>query len=108
MRKTSSLIFSLYLFTAVASARAQPQDPHYVYNGSILLVVEGDHSPAKCKRWQVWLYQEGHRIPRYTAGLQYSRWGLMEGTSAENVMKQLQASQTFEAAYLKFFGSGTW
>ena len=108
MRKHSSLIFSLYLFTAVVSARAQQQNPHYVYDGKILQVVDEELALAKCKRWQVWLYQEGVRIPRYTAGLQYSRWGLMEGTSAENVMKQLQASQNFEAAYLTFFGSNTW
>ncbi len=108
MRKPSCFIFSLYLFAAVASARAQQQNPHYVYDGRILQIRDEDLALAKYKQWQVWLYQEGVRIPRYTAGLQYSRWGLIEGDSAENVMKQLQASQSFEAAYLKFFGQGTW
>jgi hypothetical protein len=108
MRKPSCFIFSLYLFVAVVSTRAQPQNPCYVYNGKILQVVDGDLALAKYKQWQVWLYQDGVRIPRYTAGLQYSRWGLIEGNSAENVLKQLRASQSFEAAYLKFFGPGTW
>jgi ligand-binding SRPBCC domain-containing protein len=108
MRKPSSLIFSLCLFAAVVSTRAQQPSPHYVYNGRILQVVDEDSALAKYQRWQVWLYEEGVRIPRYTAGLQYSRWGLIEGTSAENAMKQLQALQSFEAAYLRFFGSGTW
>ena len=98
----------LYLFAAVASARAQQQNPQYVYNGTTLQAVEEDPALAKCTQWQVWLYEEGVRIPRYTAGLQYSRWGLMEGNSAEDLMKQVQASQRFEAAYLEFFGSGTW
>src|SRR5262249_30432308 len=35
-------------------------------------------------------------------------WGLIEGNSPESVMRQLEAAQTFEAAYLKFFGSSTW
>jgi hypothetical protein len=108
MRKPSCFIFGVYLFAAVASDRTQLQSPHYVYDGKILQVADKDLALAKYKRWQVWLYEEGARIPRYTAGLQYSRWGLIEGSSAENVMKQLQASQSFEAAYLKFFGSGTW
>jgi hypothetical protein len=38
----------------------------------------------------------------------YSRWGLIEVTSAEDVMQQLQSSQAFEAAHSNFFGSGTW
>ena len=108
MPKRPFFIFILYLFAAAVSARAQPQDFYYVYNGRRLQVVNEELSVAKFKRWQVWLYQEGVRIPRYTGGLQYSRWGLIEGTSAESVMKQLKASQSFEAAYLKFFGSGTW
>jgi len=108
MPKPPFFIFILSFFAAAVSARAQPQNPHYVYNGKILQVADEELALAKYKRWQIWLYQEGVRIPRYTAGLQYSRWGLIEGTSTESVMKQLQASQSFEAAYLRFFGSGTW
>src|SRR5258708_15812635 len=108
MRKPSCFIFSLYLFAAVASARAQQQNPHYVYSGTTLQVRDEDLALVKYKQWQVWLYQEGVRIPRYTVGLQYSRWGLIEGNSVENVMKQLQASQRFEAPFFEFVGSGTW
>ncbi len=110
MRKSSPFVLSVYLFAALVSTRAQPQNRHYIYNGKILQVVDEDLALAKYKQWQVWLYlyQQGVRIPRYTVGLQYSRWGLIEGNSAENVIKQLQASQSFESAYLKFFGPGTW
>src|SRR5262249_44897911 len=108
MQRSSSFIFGICLLAAVLSARAQPQKSHYVYNGKILQVVDDDLALVKAGRWQVWLYQEGVRVPRYTAGLQYSRWGLIEGNSPESVMKQLEAAQTFEAAYLKFFGLSTW
>ncbi len=108
MRKSSSFVLTVCLFAAAVSARAQPQNARYVYNGKILQVVDENLALAQYEQWQVWLYQEGVRIPRYTAGLQYSRWGLIEGNSAESVLKQLQASQSFEAAYLKFFGTGAW
>jgi hypothetical protein len=75
MRKRSSFILSLCLFAAVVSARAQPQNAHYVYDGKILQVVNEDFAPGEYQQWQVWLYQEGVRIPRYTAGLQYTRVG---------------------------------
>lgn len=106
MRKPSYIVLSAFLSALAVSASAQQQSPHYVYDGKTLQVVNED--PAKCERWQVWLYEEGVRIPRYTAGLQHSRWGLIEGNSVEDVIRQLQASQSFEGAYLKFFGSGTW
>ena len=108
MRKSSLFVLTVYLFAAAISGRAQQQNTHYVYNGTALQVVEENLAFAKYHRWQVWLYQEGVRIPRHTAGLQYSRWGLIEGSSAENVMSQLRDSQSFEEAYLRFFGSGTW
>jgi hypothetical protein len=108
MRKPSCFILGVYLLAAAPWAHAQPQNSHYVYDGKALQVLDEDLDRVKPQRWQVWLYQEGLRIPRYTPGMQYSRWGLIEGTSAENVMQQLEASQSFEAAYLKFFGSDAW
>lgn len=108
MRQSLTIILSAFLFALAVSTSAQQQNPHYVYDGKTLQVLNEDLAPANCERWQVWLYQEGVRIPRYTAGLQYSRWGLIEGRSVEDVIRQLQASQSFEGAYLKFFGSGTW
>ena len=110
MRKVSSFVFNicLLLLAPAISARAQPQHPQYVYDGKILKLADEDFSQAKYSRWQVWLYEEGVRIPRYTVGLQYSRWGLIEGNSTENVAAQLQALQNFEAAYLNFFGADAW
>ena len=108
MRKPASFVFGICLFAAVLSARAQQQKPHYVYDEKILQVVDVNLAAAKYRQWQVWLYEEGARIPRYAVGMQYSRWGLIEGTSAENVMQQLHSSQSFEAAYLRFFGPDTW
>ena len=110
MRKLSSFVFNicLLLLAPALSARAQPQHPQYVYDGKILKVANEDFSQVKYSRWQVWLYEEDVRIPHYTVGMQYSRWGLIEGNSAENVVEQLRASQNFEAAFLKFFGPGAW
>jgi hypothetical protein len=108
MRKLSFSVLTLCLFVAVASAQAQQQNTYYVFNGKTLEVTHDNPAHANYMQWQVWLFQDGVHIPHYTAGLRYSRWGLIEGTSAGSVMKRLKASQSFEEAYLKFFGSGTW
>ena len=108
MRKSSPIVLIAFLFALAVSAGAQQQSPHYAYDGKTLQVVNEDLALADCERWQIWLYQEGVHIPRYTAGLQCSRWGLIEGNSVEDVIRQLQASQNFEAAHLKFFGSDAW
>jgi len=97
----------------VPRARPQRQDDndanaYYVFNGKTLEIAEDNPAYAKHTRWQVWLYPAGVRIPRHTAGLQYSRWGLIEDTSAGRVLKRLEAAQRFEEAYLKFFGPDTW
>jgi hypothetical protein len=108
MRKLISCSILFCLFMAAPCAPAQVQDVYYSFNGDTLEVRSDNPAFANDVHWQVWLYQEGVRIPRYTAGLQYSRWGVIEGTSAVNVMKRLKASQSFEEAYSKFFGPGTW
>jgi hypothetical protein len=118
MRKLSPLAVSLCLVAIVLCARtpcarAQQQDSseknaYYVFNGKTLEIANDNPAYAKPVRWQVWLYREGVRIPRHTAGLQYSRWGLIDESSAERVLKRLEATQRFEEAYLKFFGPDTW
>ena len=108
MRKPSLFIFALSLFVTVASAQAQQQNRYYIFDGKTLQLVDYSTASTRYTQWQVWLYQEGVHIPRYTAGLQYSRWGVMEGRSPESVMEQLTASQSFEHAYVNFFGPGTW
>ncbi|SRR5258706_3745107 len=113
MRKLSPLALSLCLLAIVPCARTQRQDyndpnTYYVFNGKSLETANDNPAYAKQARWQVWLYREGVRIPRHTSGLQYSRWGLIEDTSAGRVLKRLKAAQRFEEAYLKFFGPDTW
>ena len=108
MRRSSSCILCVYLFLTVISARAQEQKPHYVYNGTTLRVMDEDLATAKYNHWEIWLYREGVRIPHSATGLQYSRWGLIEGGSAESVIKELRDAQSFEEVYLSFFGPGTW
>jgi hypothetical protein len=113
MRKLSPLALSLCLLAIVPCARTQRQDDsgenaYYVFNGKTLEIANDNPAYAKHTRWQVWFYPKGVRIPRHTAGLQYSRWGLMEETSAGRVLKRLKAAQRFEEAYLKFFGPDTW
>src|SRR5258707_7786840 len=107
MRKLFALIL-FCMFVVVASAQAQQQNTYYVFNGKTLEIAHDNPVHVYYMRWQVWLFQQGVHIPHHSAGLQYSRWGLMEGTSAAAVMKQLKASQNFQEAYLSFFGPGSW
>ena len=96
------------LFFAFQPVQAQQQNTYYVYNGTTLEAMFDNPTRANPTHWQIWLYQAPLHIPHYTAGLPYSRWGLIEGRSAEGVIKQLRASQSFEEAYLNFFGLGNW
>jgi hypothetical protein len=111
MRKPFRFVLSVSLLAAVVTARAQEQTNYtnyYVFNGTTLQVADDFSFYRTVRQWQVGLYQEGVHIPRYTAGLQYSRWGLIQGRSAENVKGRLKAAQSFEKVYLNFFGPGTW
>src|SRR5260370_5239853 len=111
MRTPSLFVLSVSLLAAAVTVRAQDQTnyiKYYVFDGTILQVAEDSSFYRTDRQWQVWLYQEGVYIPRYTAGLQYSRWGLIQGRSAESVTRRLKAAQSFERAYLNFFGPGTW
>jgi hypothetical protein len=113
MRMLSPLALGLCLLAIFPDARTQRQDDseknaYYVFNGKTLEVANENPAYAKQIRWQVWFYREGVRIPRPNAGLQYSRWGLIEDTSAGRILKRVKAAQRFEEAYLKFFGPGTW
>src|SRR5438132_715832 len=85
--KRSSCVMILCLFVGLLRADAEQQNPRYVQNGKTLQLADETLARAKYKRWQIWLYQDGVRIPDYAAGLQYSRWGLIEGESAESVTK---------------------
>jgi hypothetical protein len=107
MRKPSLIVLSVSLLATVVTLRAQEQTNYtnyYVFNGTTLQVADDFSFYRTDQQWQVWLYQESVRIPRYTAGLQYSRWGLIQGRSAESVERRLKAAQSFERAYLNFFG----
>jgi hypothetical protein len=111
MRKPSLFVLSVSLLAAVVTVRAQEQTNYtdnHVFNGTTLQVADDSSVDRIDRQWQVWLYQEGVHIPHYTAGLQYSRWGLIQGRSAESVERRLKAAQGFERAYLNFFGPGTW
>jgi hypothetical protein len=71
----------------VATVQAQQQNTYYVFNRKTLEIAHDNPVHAYYIRWQVWLFQPGVNIPHYTAGLQYSRWGLIEGTSAAGVRR---------------------
>lgn len=100
--------FLLCLLSVAPSSDARQQQTYYVHDGKNLRVIYGSAAQANYLEWQIWLYQESVHIPRYAAGLPYSRWGLIQGRSAEGVMKQLEAFQSFERAFLNFFGSAAW
>lgn len=105
MRKLVSALILFFLFSAAPCAKAQGS--FYVFDGHSLEIGYGI-PPARCTQWQVWLFPEGRRVSGYTAGLQYSRWGLIQGASAAGVMQRLKAFQSFEVAYLNFFGRDAW
>ena len=108
-RKFLYVIFLfLSLLFAFQPSQAQQQNTYYVYNGTTLEAMFDNPTHAHSTHWQIWLYQAPMHIPHYTASLPYSRWGLIEGRSAESVIEQLKASLSFEEAYLNFFGPGTW
>jgi hypothetical protein len=102
------IFFLLSLFSVVPPAAAQQAPAHYVFDGRNLHVMDDRPVQASYVRWQIWLYPEHVHIPRQTTGSPYSRWGLLEGRSAENVMQQLETFQGFEREYLNFFGPGEW
>jgi len=89
-------------------AEAQHSPPRYIYDADTLHVPDHSHTYAEYGRWQVCFYQSGVGIPHHAVAPQYSSWGLIEGGSPERVIKELQAAQSFEEMYLRFFGPGTW
>ena len=105
MRNTSLPHLALAFILTVAWARAQQHDSYYVFDGKTLDV--GGRVLASATRWQVWLYEKGTPIPRHSSALQYSRWGLIEGHSPEDVIRRFKNAQKFEQAYLSYFGPET-
>jgi hypothetical protein len=107
MRRKFVFLVPLILlgFTGV---RAQSQNIYYIYDGMTLRVLPENSANAHYVHWQIWLYEQPVHIGHYTSGLPYSRWGLIEGGSAESVMQQLEVFRGFEQAYLNFFGVGSW
>lgn len=109
--RSALFVLSVSALALLATVYAQEQTDytHYlVFNGTTLQVADNFSFYRTDPQWQVWLYEEGVHIPRYSSGLQYSRWGLIQGRSAESVKSRLKAAQNFEKAYLNFFGPGTW
>ncbi|MCU1341655.1 MAG: hypothetical protein JWN92_1078, partial [Candidatus Acidoferrum typicum] len=88
--------------------RAQSQNIYYIYDGVTLRDLSENSANTRYVHWQIWLYEQPVHIGQYTSGLPYSRWGLIEGWSAESVMQQLEVLRGFEQAYSNFFGPGSW
>jgi len=103
-----SIFFLLCVLSLVPPAPAQEATAYYIFDGRNLRLMDDRPVQASYVRWQIWLYPEHVHIPLRNPGLAYSRWGLFEGRSAENVMQQLETFQSFERAYLNFFGPGEW
>jgi hypothetical protein len=106
-RKSFLSWLTLALILALPTQAGQ-QDRYYVFNGKALQPTDGNITVASTVRWEVWFFEEGAHIPLHPAGLQYSRWGLIEANSRASVMRRLNDFQSFELAYLNFFGRGTW
>src|SRR5260370_37100206 len=111
MRKRALFALSVSLLAAVVAVRAQEQTnstKYYVFDGTTLQVADDFSSYRTDRQWQVWLYEEGVHIPHYTAGLQYSRLGLIQSRSAETVKRQLKAPPSFHKTDLNFLWPGPW
>ena len=105
-RKVFSLAFLMLL--ALIGGRGQTQNIYYVYDGAALRVLYENPVNTRYAHWQIWLYEQPVHIENYSSGLPYSRWGLIEGRSAEGVMQELEVFRGFEQAYFNFFGPGSW
>ena len=105
-RNLVSLVFLILL--ELIAGRAQSQDIYYAYDGANFQVLRENPANTQYVHWQIWLYEQPVHIGQYTSGLPYSRWGLIEGWSAESVVQQLEVFRSFEQAYLNFFGRGSW
>ena len=105
-RKFVSLV--LLMLLDFIGVRAQGQNIYYIYDGATLQVLSENPPNTRYVHWQIWLYEQQVQIGHYASGLPYSRWGLIEGRSAESVMQQLEVFRGFEQAYLNFFGPGSW
>src|SRR5260370_21745092 len=113
MYKFALLVLFLCSLVFVPSPQAQPQDDndpnaYYVFDGKALAIAKDNPAYAGHTRLQAWLYPAGVRIPRHTAGLQYSRCVLIEDASAGRVLKRLEAAQRIEGVYLNLFEPHTW
>jgi hypothetical protein len=106
--KRKFVSFVLLMLLDSIGVRAQGQNIHYIYDGTTLQVLHENPPNTRYVHWQVWLYEQPVNIGHYTSGLPYSRWGLIEGRSAESVMQQFEVFRGFEQAYLNFFGRGSW
>jgi hypothetical protein len=109
-----ALFFATVLFRPVSS-QTEPQgsafstpSSYYVSNGNTLQAVNADPAGASYSEWQVWLYTNPVVTSKYTSGLAYVRWGVIQGASARSVIQQLDSYQQFERAYTNFFGENTW
>src|SRR5260370_16649089 len=105
MRKPSLIVLRVSLLAAVVTLRAQEQTNYtnyYVFNGKALQVADDFSSHRTDRQWQVWLYEEGVHIPNYPAGLQYSRWGLIQDKSPENVQRLPQTPPTLHKTHFNF------
>lgn len=89
------------------SAFSSPSS-YYVSNGNTLQLVNADAAGSSYSEWQMWLYKYPVRTSKYTSGLAYVRWGVIQGASARSVIQQLDSYLQFERAYTNFFGENTW
>ena len=92
------LVFCILLLVIPCFSIAQTF--YYVQRGNQINRVPGDPSTVQAKKWKVLLYKRGES----TTGKGY--WGVIDGSSAAQVMKKLKGDQEFELKYNAFFGKG--
>lgn len=101
--KIKQLLYStlLILLSHFMGSYIFSQSTFYVKNGDNITKVEnGDPTKLKVTEWQVRLY----KTDVATSGKNY--WGVITGSTAEEVMKKLKSSQDFELRFNEWAGKG--
>jgi hypothetical protein len=99
------LAFVAWPACATPQESSHASNGYYRYDGMTLQGGHDDPGRAPYTQWQVWFYLQSVRFSNASA---YVRWGAVQGSSAEAVMKQLSLWQNFERTYGNFFGPTAW
>ena len=99
-KATRFVLSALLMLLGTATVKGQ-NSTFYIRKGNQITKVENvDPAKIKVTEWQVLLFKKG--APKKVG----TQWGIIDGKSADAVMKKLKSSQDFEIRYNKWAGKG--